>query len=80
MMAGSYGHITDKDGKFIGVELLDHLGDAHGALEQCIAMINYLSGGDKQKIFGSYKHGYCEKHIPKENMSMITFESFWDRD
>jgi hypothetical protein len=50
-MAGSYKHIVNHNNEFIGVELLDHLGDAYEALEECYWMIKYLSGGDKTKIF-----------------------------
>jgi hypothetical protein len=38
-MAGSYRHITNGDGSFRGVELLDNLGDACEALEECYDMI-----------------------------------------
>lgn len=50
-MAGSYQHITDHDtGAFIGTELLDNLGDAYEALEECYGMIWYLAGGDLTKV------------------------------
>jgi hypothetical protein len=43
-MAGSYSHITtDKKGKFRGTELLDHMGDAYEALEECYGMIWFLA-------------------------------------
>jgi len=48
-MAGSYRHITRVDGTFCGAYLLDNLGDAHEALEECWEMIQYLTGGDKHK-------------------------------
>lgn len=64
-MAGSYKHIVDKDNNFRGVELLDHLGDAFEALEECHAMIKYLANNDKQKIFEAYKEGYLRNVNPE---------------
>jgi hypothetical protein len=55
-MAGSYYHITDDEGKFIGTELIDNLGDAYEALEECYGMIMYLTGGDKDKISDAELH------------------------
>lgn len=50
-MAGSYGHIVSKKGrKFLGTSLLDNMGDAYEALEECYLMIEELSGGDQAKI------------------------------
>jgi hypothetical protein len=50
-MAGSYNHIVKKpSGKFQGVELLDNLGDAWEALEECFGMIWYLADGDAEKV------------------------------
>lgn len=42
-MAGSYKHCVNDDGSFRGVDLLDHLGDAHEALEEMYGMIWYLA-------------------------------------
>lgn len=42
-MAGSWKGIVNQDGKFIGVALLDNLGDAYEALEECYGMIHYLA-------------------------------------
>lgn len=42
-MAGSYRHITTDSGKFCGTKYLDHMGDAHGALEECYGMIQWLA-------------------------------------
>lgn len=49
-MAGSFGHITDDAGQFIGIALIENLGDAYEALEECFGMIHVLSGGDPNKI------------------------------
>lgn len=50
-MAGSYNHCVHHDndvsaedqGKFRGVDLLDHLGDAYEALEEMYGMIWWLA-------------------------------------
>jgi len=48
-MAGSLNHIIDRDGKFT-MNLIENLGDAHEALEECFMIIHELSGGDSKKI------------------------------
>jgi hypothetical protein len=54
-MAGSYHHIVDEKNEFQGVDLLDNLGDAHEALEECHFMIKHFSGGDLNKIFEAHR-------------------------
>jgi hypothetical protein len=44
-MAGSYNHITTAKGKFRGTQLIDNLGDAYEALEECYGMIWALAHG-----------------------------------
>lgn len=81
-MAGDYNFVTDSDGNFIGVDQLDNLGDAYEALEACVAIINSLAdatGNRKTAIYEAYIDGYCQNHIPPENMHMITFYRFWYR-
>ena len=76
-MAGSYSHIVDGDNKFIGVELIDNLGDAYEALEECYGMISHLTGGDKTTIFQT-----CRALVRKTNpeyADKMTFEEFWDK-
>ncbi len=77
-MAGSYKHIVDSDNSFIGVDLIEDLGDAHEALEECYEMILYLTGGDKHKILEAYREGYFKKHCPPENDKFNTFDQFWE--
>ena len=48
-MAGSLSHIVDANGSFT-MELIENLGDAHEALEECFALIYELAGGDSDKI------------------------------
>jgi len=79
-MAGSYKHIMSDDGlTYRGVELLEHLGDADEALEECWEMLQYLSGGDKVKIHEAYVQGYFKKHCPKGNIPP-TFDQFFNLD
>ncbi len=48
-MAGSLSHIVGRDGHFT-MSLIENLGDAHEALEQCYLLIIELSGGDMGKV------------------------------
>lgn len=73
-MAGSYRHITDSKNNFIGVDLLDHMGDAYEALEECWHIINILSEGDKNKI--------CEAHLKYiqqigGNVDYVKSKDYW---
>lgn len=52
-MAGSYEHCCNDDGSYIGggfTGMIENLGDAEEACEEMHWMINYLAGGDKEKI------------------------------
>jgi len=42
-MAGSWGHIVNRSGKFQGTLLIENLGDAYEALEECYGMIQWLA-------------------------------------
>jgi len=42
-MAGSWNHIVTKTGKFGGTRLIENLGDAYEALEECYGMIQWLA-------------------------------------
>lgn len=77
-MAGSYRHCIDSEGKFLGRRWhLDNLGDAYEAIEEMYYMLQYLSGGSKEKLFEAYREGYCKTHIPSENMKHITIKNFY---
>lgn len=78
-MAGSYRHITNSDGSFRGIDLIDNLGDAYEALEECYLMIKHLTGGDKQKVFEAWRDGYFKLRCPRENNPGTT-EQFWGFD
>ena len=59
-MAGSYSHIVNDAGRFVGVRLLDNLGDAWEALEECYGMIWLLANGDASVVEdaqGRYREG-----------------------
>jgi hypothetical protein len=76
-MAGSYLHIIDHNGKYRGVDLINHLGDADEALEECHAMIEILTGGDKNKIFEAHRE-YVRRFNP-EYAAEMTLDGYWPR-
>lgn len=76
-MAGSYKHIINIDGSFCGIDLIDNLGDAHEALEECYEMIQYLTQGDRRRIFRAWREGYFKKHCPQKNLQLATYDYFW---
>ena len=45
-MAGSLKHIIDERGRFT-MDLIDNLGDAHEALEDCFDIISRMARGDE---------------------------------
>lgn len=49
-MAGSYNHCINDNNQFIGVALLDHLGDAYEALEEMYGMIWWLARGNQDRV------------------------------
>ena len=79
-MAGSYRHIVEDDGSFRGMDLIENLGDAHEALKECYEMIQYLTGGNKEKIYTAWLEGYFKKCCPLENLPLATYERFWGSD
>lgn len=48
-MAGSLSHIIGPDGRF-RMDLIENLGDAWEALEECFILIYVLSGGESNKV------------------------------
>jgi hypothetical protein len=56
-MAGSYQHCVNRSGQFVGIPLIDNLGDAYEALEEMYGMIWYLAGGDPAKVEAA-RQGY----------------------
>lgn len=75
-MAGSYRHITNNSNEFIGIDLIENLGDAHEALEECYQIIKEL-GGTKKKIYKA------QCHIHKKTIGgnfPFSFEEYWKED
>ena len=76
-MAGSFRHITNPDGSFCGIDHIENLGDAYEALEECFYMIEFLTTGDKQKIFEAWRDGYFKKFCPPQNDPGTAID-FWE--
>ena len=76
-MAGSYRHIADDNNEFRGTDLLDNLGDAYEALEECYLMIAWLTKGDKDKIFEAWREGYL-RNVNPEECDRSTASDYWD--
>lgn len=79
-MGGSYRHIADAQNNFLGVKLIEDLGDAHEAIEELYYMILHLTGGDKTKIHEAWRDGYARKFYPPSNEPLFTYEEFWSDD
>lgn len=76
-MAGSYKHIVDDNNNFIGIDLIDNLGDAYEALEECYLMIKQLTGNDKQKIYETWRDSVL-KASPNAGSPRFTYGFYWD--
>lgn len=84
-MAGSFHHLIDKDLKFRGLDLIDNLGDAHEALEECYDMIMHLTGGNKVKIWRAhlahlakqFPHHHPDNPEYEANASARSFGRYW---
>jgi len=76
ILAGSYLHCVDQEneGQFT-IDLLDHMGDAGGALEQMFFMIGYLSNNDEEKIKGALASYYVLSKSKSEHDKRL-FEKF----
>jgi hypothetical protein len=49
-MAGSLSHIVDsRTGKF-NMDLIENLGDAHEALQECFELIRTMTGGSRREV------------------------------
>ena len=74
-MAGSYYHVVNQNNKFIGIDLIENLGDAYEAIEEMYFMINYLAKFDKKKIeeAGAAYLKFCFR--PNEEITDIIKES-----
>ena len=92
-MAGSYRHCVNADSKFIGIDLIDNLGDAHEALEEMYDMIEYLSdlnadlmrpGDAKARIHEAWLNGHIKKRYGQAHIDqdpkVFSYERFWESD
>ena len=81
-MAGSYRHVTNERAEFSGMDLIDHLGDAHEALEECVWMIRNLAGGDRHRIFEAQRAYVAAKDgcNNPEYAKKMTFTDFWKEE
>lgn len=80
-MAGSYRHIVNANNEFIGLRLLENGRDVYDALEECYDMIQWLSGGDKQRIFEAWRDGHLYRRASLENAERFgKYEIFWHDD
>ena len=61
-MAGSYGHVTDKDGDFRRNEdfydMVENMGDAYETIEHLWVMVQVLANRDKEVIQNAVKEAY----------------------
>ena len=78
-MAGSYKHCVDERGFLLEEPLLDNLGDAFEAVEEMYDMIEFLTGGDKRKIWEAHL-AHLKKRYPHfdEIAQINSFESYWE--
>lgn len=94
-MAGSYRHIVRDDNSFRGIDLIENLGDAHEALEECYDIIQELArelsihfwtdldDSARKIIHLAWLHGHIKKRsAPGRNLEdpILSFDSFWNRE
>jgi len=87
-VAGSYRHVTNSDGSYRGIDLLDNLGDASEAIEEMWQMIAYLSKefaelddiepDQRHLIHEAWRYGVERPPENTANESICGFDSFWD--
>lgn len=49
-MAGSLNHIVDENTGRFRMDLIENLGDAYEALEDCFELIREMTGGDMELV------------------------------
>ena len=86
-MAGSYRHIVTMNNDFRDdiengglMDMIDNLGDAREALEECYDMIKYLTNGNKKKIYGAYINGHVKfryKHNENVEITEEGYSKYW---
>lgn len=67
-MAGSYLHCIKSDFTLTEdlEDMIENGGDAYEAIEEMVYMINFLSGGDPEKIYKASEAYYKENYPYKE--------------
>jgi hypothetical protein len=71
-MSGSFGHIVDDITGEFRFDLIEHMGEAHEALEECYYIIKELVGGDFSKLKKlKYKANIPDKYIKNQKLSKI---------
>ena len=63
-MAGSYDHLRNDDTGAFRFDLIENLGDAHEACEECFYIIDWLTGGDQSKVKAALADYYADKPSP----------------
>jgi hypothetical protein len=84
-MAGSYRHITNPDGSFRGLDLLENRSDDGQAIEEMWRMIAWLGaqltpGDPRQAIHQAWREGYLRPLVPGNaaNERLAGFAAFWE--
>ena len=80
-MAGSYLHIVKKNGKLISNKkfpnMIENLGDAYEAIEECWHMIDILADGDKSKIAEAH-YKYLVREVGYNRLSKQEYiKNYW---
>lgn len=84
-MAGSFQHVINRDGSFIGrngfTSQIENLRDAYEAIEEMYDMIVYLSGGDPRRISEAWREGHYRERMPyriDQEPELFTDRAFWE--
>ena len=65
-MAGSLNHLISSNGSF-SMDLIENMGDAHEALEECFNIIVRLSRGDMKEVSSACTFlGYVDPYDPDD--------------
>ena len=82
-MAGSYRHVTNSDGSFRGLDLIENLGDAYEAIEEMHDMIRWFAeradffDDPRAAIHAAWRYGHGRPPENTANESICGFEAFW---
>lgn len=84
-MAGSYQHVTNDDGSFRGLDLIDNLGDAYEAIEEMHDMIAFMARAispddPRLAIHEAWRYGVDRPPENTANESLCGFDAYWADD